>query len=65
MNQKARYNGAGKGGIICEDFTDYKIDKIMQYIGLYILNGINSCPRVEMKLKSTTTDPTNNSNLQF
>ena len=64
-NQKARYNGAGKGGVIYEDFTDFTIDEIMQHLGLYILNGINPCPRVEMKLKSATTDPTNGSNLCF
>ena len=57
-NRKASYNGAGKGGMVYKEFEDFLVDEMMQRLGLYILNGISPCPRVEMKFQSAVDDPT-------
>jgi hypothetical protein len=47
---------AGKGGAVYPDFKPFSMHEICQHIGLYVLNGLNPSPAVELKFRSSAQD---------
>jgi hypothetical protein len=47
---------AGQGGGIYEDFKHFLVHESCQHLGLYIFNGLNPTPRVELKFGSSFQD---------
>jgi hypothetical protein len=47
---------AGKGGAVYPDFKPFSMHEIRQHIGLYVLNGLNPSPGVELKFRSSAQD---------
>ena len=56
---------AGPGGQVYPDFRPFTMQELRQHLGLYILQGLNPSPRVEMKFKSDASDSVHGSNLCF
>jgi hypothetical protein len=56
-NLEAQLANAGPRGSCYKDFTQFNVNKIRQFLGLYIWNGISPSPRINMKLKSPFEDP--------
>ena len=57
MNLKAVLLGAGVPGAINPSFTPFSYQEMKQFVGLYILQGLNPSPRVDMKFSSQNEDP--------
>jgi hypothetical protein len=55
-NSKAIMLQAGKGGAVYPDFKPFAMHEIRQHLGLYVLNGLNPSPRVELKFRSSAQD---------
>ena len=56
-NLKAQLANAGPGGTCYPEWTPFSVKEIRQFLGVYIWNGINPSPRIEMQLKSPFDDP--------
>jgi hypothetical protein len=56
-NMKASLANAGPGGNCYPDWVDFTVDELRQHIGLYVWNGLNPSPRLEMKLQPQHLDP--------
>jgi hypothetical protein len=55
-NAKAMMSQAGEGGAVYQDFKPFSMHEIRQHLGLYIFNGLNPSPRVELKFRPSTQD---------
>ncbi len=55
-HSKAIMSQAGKGGAVYPDFKSFAMHEIRQHIGLYVLNGLNPSPGVELKFRSSAQD---------
>jgi hypothetical protein len=55
-NAKAMMSQAGQGRAIYEDFKPFLMHEICQHLGLYIFNGLNPLPRVELKFQLSVQD---------
>jgi hypothetical protein len=64
-NTKAILANAGQPGTIYPKFKPFTMSEIRQHLGLYILNGLNPSPSVEMKFKSALEDPVHGSDLCY
>ena len=51
-NLKASLADAGKDGSCYQDFKDFSTNEIRQGFGLYVLQGLCTSPRVELKFCS-------------
>jgi hypothetical protein len=48
---------AGEGGLMYPDFKPFTVDEIMQFLGLFLLNGLAPSPTLEAKFKCQADDP--------
>jgi len=64
-NSKAMLANAGPGGQVYPDFRPFTMREIRQHLGIYILQGLNPSPRIEMKFKPDFADVVHGSNLCF
>ena len=62
-NMKAVQMGAGVQGGCYPSFIPFMYNEIEHFIGLYILQGLNPSPQVEMKFSSQRADPVQGSDL--
>ena len=63
-NSKGILSNIGLGGKYDSGtFTPYSIEEIERMLGLIVLNGLSTSPRVEYKFKSQNDDPVNGSDL--
>ena len=62
-NMKAVQMGAGVQGGCYPSFVPFTYNEIERFIGLYILQGLNPSPQVEMKFSSRRADPVQGSDL--
>jgi hypothetical protein len=58
-NLKAMLANAGTGGSMYPNFVPFLIIEIRQHLGLYIFNGLNPSPQVEMKFEQQEDDEVN------
>ena len=65
MNQKAIFCSAGVPGGVYPSFTPFSNLEIECFLGLYILQGLNPSPQVEMKFNSQQVDPVQGNNLWY
>jgi Transposase IS4 len=56
-NLKAQLANAGRGGTCYPDWSPFTVKDVRQFLGLYIWNGINPSPRIDMQLKPAAEDP--------
>ena len=54
-NAKAILGNVGNGGAY-RSFTDFHVDEIKKFVGLYCINGLNISPRIEYKFGSQEVD---------
>jgi len=54
-NAKVILGYVGRGGAY-NGFTDFDIEEIKRFAGLYVMNGINVSPRIEYKFESQEND---------
>ena len=64
-NLKAVLLGAGVPGGIYLSFTPFSYQEMEQFVGLYILQGLNPSPHVDMKLSSQNEDPIQGNDLRY
>ena len=64
-NMKAMSLGAGVPGGVYLNFKPFCYQEIEHFIGLYVIQGLNPSPRIEMKFSSQQTDPLQGSDLCF
>ena len=64
-NMKAMSLGAGVPGGVYPNFKSFSYQEIEHFIGLYVIQGLNPSPRIEMKFSSQQTDPLQGSDLCF
>ena len=64
-NMKAMSLGAGVPGGVYPNFKPFSYQEIERFIGLYVIQGLNPSPRIEMKFSSQQTDPLQGSDLCF
>ena len=64
-NKKAVMLGAGVQGGVYPTFKAFSYLEIKRFIGLYILQGLNPSPQVEMKFSSQASDPVQGNDLCF
>ena len=64
-NQKAISCSAGVPGGVYPSFTPFSYLEIERFLGLYILQGLNPSPQVEMKSNSQQVDPVQENNLCY
>ena len=57
--------GAGVPGGIYPTFKPFSYQEIERFIALYILQGLNPSPQVEMKFSSQETDPVQGNDLCY
>ena len=57
--------GAGVPGGIYPTFKPFSYQEIERFIALYILQGLNPSPQVEMKFNSQETDPVQGNDLCY
>ena len=57
--------GAGVQGGVYPTFKAFSHLEIERFIGLYILQGLNPSPQVEMKFSSQVSDPVQGNDLCF
>ena len=57
--------GAGVPGCIYPTFKPFSYQEIERFIALYILQGLNLSPQVEMKFNSQETDPVRGDDLCY
>ena len=57
--------GAGVPGGIYPTFKPFSYQEIERFIALYILQGLNLSPQVEMKFNSQETDPAQGNDLFY
>ena len=62
-NAKGILANCGVIGGMYPTWTPFDIDEIEQFVGLYILNGLNISPRIEYKFCPQDEDPVNGNNL--
>ena len=62
-NMKAVQMGAGVQGGCYPSFIPFMYNEIERFIGLYIVQGLNPSPQVEMKFSSQQADPVQGSDL--
>jgi hypothetical protein len=55
-NAKAIMSQAGEGGAIYPDYKPFSMHELRQHLGLYIFNGLNPSPGVELKFRSSRQD---------
>jgi Transposase IS4 len=60
-NLKAQLANAGRGGTCYKDWTPFCVKEIRQFLGLYIWNGINPSPQIDMQLRPPSEDPVHGS----
>lgn len=53
---KASLAGAGKEGDCCKDFVSFATKEIRQHLGLYVFQGINASPNIELKFRPQSQD---------
>lgn len=62
-NLKAAKCGAGKDGAgKYPRFENFTLTSLMKHLSLYLFNGLNHSPQVEMKFQSQNQDPINGNN---
>ena len=64
-NKKALMLGAGVPGGMYPTFKPFSYQEIERFIALYILQGLNPSPQVEMKFNSQETDPVQGNDLCY
>ena len=64
-NMKAMLLGPGVPGGVYPNFKLFSCQEIECFIGLYVIQGLNPSPRIEMKFSSQQTDPLQGSDLCF
>ena len=64
-NKKALMLGTGLPGGIYPTFKPFSYQEIERFIALYILQGLNPSPQVEMKFNSQETDPVQGNDLCY
>ena len=64
-NLKAVLLGAGVPGGIYPSFTPFSYQEMEQFVGLYILQGLNPSPQVDMKFSSQNEDPIQGNDLCY
>ena len=64
-NKKSVMLGAGVQGGVYPTFKAFSYLEIERFIGLYILQGLNPSPQVEMKFSSQASDPVQGNDLCF
>ena len=64
-NQKAISCSAGVPGGVYPSFTPFSYLEIEHFLGLYILQGLNPSPQVEMKFNSQQVDPVQGNDLCY
>ena len=64
-NQKAISCSAGVPGGVYPSFTPFSYLEIERFLGLYILQGLNPSPQVEMKFNSQQVDPVQGNDLCY
>ena len=62
-NAKSILANCGVIGGMYPTWTPFNIDEIEQLIGMYILDGLNTSPRIEYKFCPQDEDPVNGNNL--
>ena len=62
-NLKASLSNAGFAGDTYSNYSPFIVDEMMQHISLYIHQGLNPSPQVEMKLSSQVDDPIGGNNM--
>ena len=62
---KASLASAGIDGTCYEEFKPFSVKEIRQHLGLYILQGLNPSPRIEMKFKPQREDMIHGSDLIY
>ena len=63
LNLKASLSNAGEGGDVYDSFSPFTVDELMRHISLYMHQGLNPSPQVEMKLKTQSEDPVSGNNM--
>ena len=63
LNLKASLSNAGEGGDVYNNFSPFTVDELMRHISLYMHQGLNPSPQVEMKLKAQSEDPVSGNNM--
>ena len=56
---------AGKGGDCYPDYTPFTPNEIRQRIGLYVMQGFATSPRIEMKLSPQRVDKFNGNDFVY
>ena len=64
-NQKAISCSVGVPGGVYPSFTPFSYHEIECFLGLYILQGLNPSPQIEMKFYSQQMDPVQGNNLCY
>ena len=64
-NLKATLAGAGPDGTSYKNFRPFSVKEVRQHIGLYIFNGLNPSPRVELKFRSHEDDVVHGNNFIY
>ena len=64
-NLKAVLLGAGVQGGIYPSFTPFSYQEMERFVGLYILQGLNPSPCVDMKFSSQNEDPIQGNDLCY
>ena len=62
---KAMLLGVGVPGGVYPNFKPFSYQEIEHLIGLYVIQGLNLSPRIEMKFSSQQSDPLQGSDLCF
>ncbi len=62
-NKKALLCNAGQKGDVYPEYTNFSPSEIKSFLGLYLLNGLNPSPQINMKFKSQSEDPINGNDL--
>ena len=57
--------GAGGPGGVYPSWKPFRCDEIERFIGIYILQGLNPSPQVEMKVKSQRAHPIQGNDMCF
>ena len=57
--------GAGVPGGMYPSWKPFSYDEIERFIGIYIMQGLNPSPQVEMKFKSQRADPIQGNDMCF
>ena len=64
-NKKAYMYNEGSGVTQYPEFKEFSVDEIMQYLGVYILNGLSPSSQVKMKFYLQKKNPTNGSDFCY